>query len=65
MSDQTARLWQIASAGSQSHRIAKAIEWLKVNYAAPLRIDEFAAHVQMSTSILHQYFRQLTAMSPL
>lgn len=65
MSDQAARLWQIASVGSQGHRVAKAIDWLKINYAATLRIDDLAAHVQMSTSSLHQHFRQLTAMSPL
>lgn len=65
MSDQAARLWQIASAGSQSHRIAKAIDWLKVNYAKPLRIEDLAARIQMSTSSLHSHFRQLTVMSPL
>jgi len=65
MSDQAARLWQIASVGSQTHRIAKAIDWLKANYAQPLRIDELAAHVQMSPSSLHHHFRQLSAMSPL
>ncbi|MFV0662799.1 AraC family transcriptional regulator [Denitromonas sp.] len=65
MSDQAPRLWQIASAGSQSHRVARAIDWLKLNYAAPLRIDELAGRVQMSSSSLHHYFRQLTAMSPL
>ncbi|HHW76314.1 MAG TPA: AraC family transcriptional regulator [Xanthomonadaceae bacterium] len=65
MSDQAARLWQIASVGSQSHRIAKAIDWLKANYTQPLRIDELAAHVQMSPSSLHHHFRQLSAMSPL
>jgi len=65
ISDLAARLWQIASVGSQSHRIARVIDWLKTNYAQPLRIDELAAHVQMSTSSLHHHFRQLTAMSPL
>lgn len=65
MSDQATRLWQIASIGSQSHRVAKAIDWLKMNYTATLRIDELAAYVQMSTSSLHHHFRQLTAMSPL
>lgn len=65
MSDQAARLWQIASVGSQSHRIAKAIDWLKANYVQPLRIDELAAHAQMSPSSLHHHFHQLTAMSPL
>lgn len=64
-SDQAARLWQIASVGSQGHRVAKAIDWLKTNYTATLRIEDLAARVQMSTSSLHQYFRQLTAMSPL
>ncbi len=64
MSDQAARLWQIASVGSQGHRVAKAIDWLKVNYAATLRVDELAAYVQMSPSSLHHHFRQLTAMSP-
>ena len=65
VSDQAARLWQIVSVGSQSQRIARAIDWLKVNYAVPLRIDELAARVQMSASTLHHHFRQLTAMSPL
>lgn len=64
-SDVAARLWQIASVGSQSRQIARAIDWLKVNYAQPLHIEELAAHVQMSTSSLHHYFRQLTAKSPL
>ena len=64
-SEQAARLWQIASVGSQGHRVAKAIDWLKMNYTETLRIDDLAAHVQMSPSSLHQHFRQLTAMSPL
>lgn len=65
MSDQAARLRQIASVDSQGHRIAKAIDWLKLNYAMPLRIEELAARVQMSTPTFHHHFRQLTAMSPL
>ena len=65
MSDQAARLWQIASVGSQGHRVAKAIDWLKENYTTTLRIDDLASHVKMSPSSLHHHFRQLTAMSPL
>jgi AraC-like DNA-binding protein len=65
LSDQAARLWQIASVGSQGHRVAKVIDWLKANYAQPLRIEELASRVQMSSSSLHQHFRELTAMSPL
>jgi AraC-like DNA-binding protein len=63
--DQGARLRQIASAGSQSHQIARAIEWLKRHYPLPLRVDALAAHVQMSPSTFHHHFRALTAMSPL
>ena len=44
--DQGERLRQIASAGSQSHQIARAIDWLKGNFTQPLRIDDLAAQVQ-------------------
>lgn len=64
-SDLAGRLWRMASVGSQSHRIVRAIDWLRANYAQPLRIDELAALVQMSPSTLHHHFRLLTAMSPL
>lgn len=63
--DQGTRLRQIASAGSQSHQIARAIDWLKGNFDQPLRIDDLAAHVRMSTSTFHQHFRSMTALSPL
>ncbi|MTV38360.1 AraC family transcriptional regulator [Duganella radicis] len=65
LSDQSARLRQIASAGSQSFRVARALDWLREHYALPLRVDELTARVNMSTSNLHLHFRQLTAMSPL
>ena len=64
-SDQAAKLRQIASVDSQGHRIARAIEWLKYNYAQLLRVDELAASVQMSSATFHHHFRQLTSMSPL
>jgi AraC-like DNA-binding protein len=62
---QGARLRQMASAGSHSHQIAQAIDWLKSHYTDPLRIDDLAARVHMSTSTFHHHFRRLTAMSPL
>ncbi|MBT1157147.1 AraC family transcriptional regulator [Aminobacter anthyllidis] len=64
-SDVAGRLLQIASVGSQSHRIARAIDWMKVNYTRQLSIEELTNYVQMSASSLHHHFRQLTAMSPL
>ncbi|MGA3282177.1 MAG: AraC family transcriptional regulator [Smithella sp.] len=63
--DQGARLRQIASAGSQSQQIARAIDWLKDNFTRPLHIDDLATQVNMSTSTFHHHFRTLTAMSPL
>ena len=63
--NQGARLRQIASTGSPSHQIARAIDWLHANFARPLRIDDLAAHVRMSSSTLHHHFRAMTALSPL
>jgi AraC-like DNA-binding protein len=63
--DQGARLRQIASAGSQSRQVARAIDWLKGNFMQPVRIDDLALQVNMSTSTFHHHFRALTAMSPL
>ncbi len=63
--DQGVRLRQIASTGSQGNQIAQAVNWLKGNFTRPLRIDDLAKQVNMSTSTLHHHFRALTAMSPL
>jgi AraC-like DNA-binding protein len=60
-----ARLRAIATQGEQSHRTAKAISWIRANYAKPLRVEELAAMTGMGVSTLHHYFRMLTAMSPL
>lgn len=65
LSDQTARLRQVAAVDSHGHRIGKAIDWLKTNLATSLRVDELASLVQMSAPSFHQHFRQLTGMSPL
>jgi AraC-like DNA-binding protein len=59
------RLRAIATAGDLSHRTARAIAWLRANYAKPLRIDELAEAARMGVSTLHHQFRALTAMSPL
>ena len=65
VSDQGARLRQMASTGSQSQQIARAIDWLKSNFTQPLRIEDLASQVNMSTSTFHHHFRAVTAMSPL
>ena len=60
-----ARLRAVATLGDQSHRTAKAIAWIKANYAKPLHVEELAQVSGMAVSTLHHHFRALTAMSPL
>ncbi|MDI2591664.1 AraC family transcriptional regulator [Pseudomonas sp. N3-W] len=64
-SKQGHRLYEIAIANSQSHRISQAIKWLNGHYEQPLRIDELAKEVNLSVSTLHHRFKAMTAMSPL
>ena len=64
-SPQGKHLRAIATLGEQTHRTAKAVEWLRMNYAKPLRVEELAQMARMGVSTLHHQFRSLTAMSPL
>lgn len=60
-----ARLRAVATQGNESQRAAKAIAWLKENYAKPLRVEDLARIAGMGVSTFHRRFRALTAMSPL
>ena len=60
-----ARLRAIATLGDQSNRTAKAIAWIRTNYAKALRVEELAQVAGMGVSTFHHHFRLLTAMSPL
>jgi AraC-like DNA-binding protein len=64
-SPQGKHLRAIATLGEQGHRTARAVEWLRLNYAKPLRVEELATMARMGVSTLHHQFRSLTAMSPL
>src|SRR5258705_13868272 len=59
-----ARLRAIATLGDQSHRTAKAIAWIKANYAKPLRVENLAQIAGRGLSTLNNHFRALTALSP-
>ncbi|HEY5704035.1 MAG TPA: AraC family transcriptional regulator [Terrimicrobiaceae bacterium] len=63
--DQGIRLRQIASAGSQSHQISKAIEWIRGHFIEPLSVEHLAGKLGMSASTFHHHFRSLTSLSPL
>jgi AraC-like DNA-binding protein len=64
-SPQGGHLRAIATLGEQGHRTARAVSWLRTNYAKPLRVEQLASMAQMGVSTLHHHFRSLTAMSPL
>jgi AraC-like DNA-binding protein len=65
MGEQGERLRQIALQGDHTHRIARAIERLRQAFDQPLRIEDMAQQLGMSTSSFYHHFKAVTAMSPL
>ena len=63
--EQGDRLRQIAVSSGHTHRIARALERLRLDFDRPLRIEDVAREVGMSVSGFHHHFRAVTAMSPL
>jgi len=59
------RLRAVATLGDPSYHTARAISWIKDNYAKPIRLDDLAEIAGMGVSTLHHHFRVLTHMSPL
>jgi AraC-like DNA-binding protein len=55
---------ELGIADSQTHRIAKVIERLKLDFAQPLRTAELARIARMSVSSFHQHFKNVTTLSP-
>lgn len=65
MSPQSERLKQIATTQTTSHRIVKAVDWLKNNYEKKFKVESLAESMGMSPSSFHQHFKDITTMSPL
>lgn len=59
------RLRQIATVGSLTNEVSRAIDWIKENFQSPLDVDDLASQARMSRSTFYQHFRSVTAMSPL
>lgn len=59
------RVAQMGFAESSVHRLAKAISWLRDNYAQPMKVEELADLAHMSVSSFHEHFKSVTTMSPL
>lgn len=49
----------------RANRIAPIIHYIEENYHRPLDIESIARVAGMSSSSLHQYFKQATSMSPM
>jgi AraC-like DNA-binding protein len=56
---------QVGLAGSALSHVNRAIQWIRDNYAEPMRIEDLARLAGMSTSAFHRHFRAATFMSPL
>jgi len=65
LSEQAARLRQVAFADSSLRRVGRAINWIKANFREPFSIVAVAGAAGMSPSSLHQHFKTVTALSPL
>lgn len=58
-------LRQVATAGTRLSQIKRAADWLRNNYAEPLRVEELAEQVGMSPTSFHRHFKAVTGTSPL
>jgi AraC-like DNA-binding protein len=65
LDDNSVALHRIAQANSQPQRIGMAIVWLKKHFRETFSINDLARRVGMSPSSFHQWFRNITGMSPL
>ena len=63
--EQSEAVRQIATSGSNMQNIAKAIALIKTNFAKPMRIEDLAEQVNMSSSSFYRHFKAVTSISPL
>ncbi|WP_216897614.1 AraC family transcriptional regulator [Nocardia alni] len=62
---QGALIRQIGTADGHLTHIARAIRWIRENFASPLSIADLAALSGMSESTFHRHFRAATSMTPI
>jgi AraC-like DNA-binding protein len=60
-----AELCSLAVPESNFMRVAKAIYFLRANFARTLRVEQMAEVARMSPSSFHQHFKLLTSVTPL
>ena len=59
------RIAQIGRQESGVQRVAKAVSWVRSNFAQPMAVEALADLAHMSPSSFHQHFKSVTSMSPL
>jgi hypothetical protein len=57
-------LWHMVNASGPTQQIAKAVAWIRQNFAEEMRGEELAKHANMSPTTFRQHFRAITGMSP-
>lgn len=62
---QGAMLRDIATPDSAIARVTSAIQWIRRDFAEPLRVEALAQKAAMSVSAFHRHFKAVTALSPL
>ncbi|GIF46180.1 AraC family transcriptional regulator [Asanoa ferruginea] len=56
---------QLGVADSNLRHVARAVRWIRDNYAQPFRVEDVARLAGMSVSAFHRNFQAVTAMSPI
>ncbi|WP_184009303.1 MULTISPECIES: AraC family transcriptional regulator [unclassified Paraburkholderia] len=56
---------KLASIQSPSHKLARAVDNMRANYAQPMRVEDLARIAQLSESAFHRQFKALTGLPPL
>jgi AraC-like DNA-binding protein len=58
-------LRQIARTDSRLSQVRRAIDWIRLHFAEPLRVEPLAALAGMSAAAFYRHFRAVTAMTPI
>ncbi|NNU63826.1 AraC family transcriptional regulator [Rhizobium sp. WYCCWR 11152] len=58
-------LRDIAAPDAALSRIGVAIQWIRENFAKPLRVESLAEMAALSVSAFHRHFKAVTALSPI
>ena len=58
-------LREIAAPDTAMARVSQAIQWIRRDYAEPIRVEALARKAAMSVSAFHRHFKAVTNLSPL